>query len=86
MIRVVFLGKLADLAGRPDHEVACSSEGMNWSGLLAHLQGELNPVLAQAVDDNRTKLALNGAVLADKTTLHAAEGDEVALLPPVSGG
>jgi molybdopterin synthase sulfur carrier subunit len=31
-------------------------------------------------------VALNGTVLGDKTTLRANDGDEIALLPPVSGG
>jgi molybdopterin synthase sulfur carrier subunit len=51
-VRLVFLGRLADLAGASD----------------------------------KVRVAINGAVLADKTTLAAEDGDEVALLPPVSGG
>ena len=31
-------------------------------------------------------VAVNGALLADKATFAARVGDEVALLPPVSGG
>jgi molybdopterin synthase sulfur carrier subunit len=31
-------------------------------------------------------VALNGALMADKATLQAGAGDEIALLPPVSGG
>ena len=34
----------------------------------------------------RVKLALNGSILAEKTALSAKDGDEIALLPPVSGG
>ena len=34
----------------------------------------------------RIHVALSGKVLIDKAALYAADGDEVALLPPVSGG
>jgi molybdopterin synthase sulfur carrier subunit len=32
------------------------------------------------------RLAVNGTVLSDKAALQAVDGDEIALLPPVSGG
>ena len=76
---VVFLGKLADLAGAAEKQVAAP---LDWAGLLGALPGPLG----EAVQQDRTRMALNGALLADKTALHAADGDEVALLPPVSGG
>lgn len=76
---MVFLGKLADLAGVPERDLPAP---LDWAGLLAALPGPLGEVAQQA----RTRLALNGHLLADKTTLQAGEGDEVALLPPVSGG
>jgi molybdopterin synthase sulfur carrier subunit len=78
-VRLVFLGKLADLAGAPDKEVAGP---LDWPGLLGTLHG----ALGEAVQSPRIRLALNGQVLPDKTALAAADGDEVALLPPVSGG
>ena len=78
-VKLVFLGKLADLAGAPDKDVAGP---LDWKGLLEALPGPLG----EAVRGERTRLALNGAVLPDKTALAAANGDEVALLPPVSGG
>jgi len=78
-VRLVFLGKLADLANAPELEV----EGpLDWNGLLGRLHGPLG----EAVAGERVKLALNGKVLPDKTALSAADGDEIALLPPVSGG
>ena len=55
---------------------------LDWTGLLA----ALNQPLADAVQADRTRVAINGALLADKTALQAQAGDEVALLPPVSGG
>jgi len=78
-IKLVFLGKLADLAGAPERQVAGP---LDWSGLLEALDSPLG----EALRGERVKLALNGRVLADKTSLSASEGDEIALLPPVSGG
>ncbi len=78
-VKLVFLGKLADLAGAPDKDVPGP---LDWRGLLAALPGPLG----EAAKGEKVKLALNGTVLADKTALAARAGDEVALLPPVSGG
>ena len=78
-VRLVFLGKLADLAGAPEREVEAP---LVWGALVEALEGELG----DALESNKVKLAVNGAVLADRTALFAGDGDEVALLPPVSGG
>ena len=78
-VKLVFLGKLADLAGTSEKEVAAP---LDWRGLIAALPGPLG----EAAKGDKVKLALNGIVLADKTALSAGDGDEVALLPPVSGG
>ena len=78
-VSLVFLGKLADLAGADGREVAAP---LDWSGLLDALQEELGGWLAS----DKVKLAVNGRLLADKRDLRAEDGDEVALLPPVSGG
>lgn len=73
------LGKLADMAGAPALMLAAP---LDWAGLMAALP----PALADAADDPRNRVAINGTLLADKAALHAADGDEIALLPPVSGG
>ncbi|MFC3098794.1 MoaD/ThiS family protein [Alteraurantiacibacter palmitatis] len=78
-VRIVFLGKLADLAGEEAREVDAP---LDWQGLLDALPGPLG----EAARGERTRIAVNGALLADKAALQAGEGDEVALLPPVSGG
>ena len=78
-VKLVFLGKLADLAGAPEQDLAGP---LDWSGLLAGLPAPL----AAAVQGEKVKLAVNATLLADKTALAATDGDEVALLPPVSGG
>ena len=78
-VKLVFLGKLADLAGAPEKAVAGP---LDWRGLIEALPGPLG----EAARGEKVKLALNGTVLTDKTKLTANDGDEVALLPPVSGG
>ena len=44
------------------------------------------PSVADAVKLERVNIACAGRVLSDKTALCAQDGEEVALLPPVSGG
>lgn len=78
-IRIVFLGPLRDLAGESDRSVAAP---LDWTGLLDNV----GPVIAEQLGSDRVHVACGGKVLADKTALIARDGDEVALLPPVSGG
>ncbi len=58
------------------------SAPLDWQGLL----DAVGPQLAEDIAGERVHVACAGTVLADKTTLLARDGDEVALLPPVSGG
>ncbi|MBX9896994.1 MAG: MoaD/ThiS family protein [Qipengyuania sp.] len=78
-VRILFLGPLRDLAAGPEREVAGP---LDWAGLLEAV-GE---PIADRLRDDRVHVACAGRVLADKTALSAKDGDEVALLPPVSGG
>jgi sulfur-carrier protein len=80
---VVPLGKLADLAGAPSLALPLTlCAQLDWHGLKAALP----PALAEALDDPRIRVAINGALLPNKAKLQAGAGDEIALLPPVSGG
>lgn len=78
-VTLVFLGKLADLAGGAERAVPAP---LDWSQLLSALE----PGLQAAMAAETTRVAVDGELLADKTTLHAKAGSEVAFLPPVSGG
>ena len=78
-VKLVFLGRLADLAGAPESELPAP---LDWPALVEALSGDLGEWIA----GDKVKLAVNGTVLADKAALQANDGDEVALLPPVSGG
>ena len=78
-VTIHFLGPLRDLANEELREV---SAPLDWPGLLALVGHEV----AEQLTNERVNIACGGKVLADKTTLAAQDGDEVALLPPVSGG
>ncbi|QUL39211.1 MoaD/ThiS family protein [Erythrobacter sp. JK5] len=78
-VTVVFLGPLRDLAGEDSREVAAP---LDWGALLE----AVGPEVAEQLQSERINVACAGRVLADKTALAAQDGDEVALLPPVSGG
>lgn len=74
----MFLGRLEDAAGAPELAVA--------GGTLAEVLARLESALAAALSSERIKLALNGTIAADRAGLVLADGDELAFLPPVSGG
>ena len=78
-VTILFLGPLRDMAGAASREVPAP---LDWAGLLAVVGDEVAAQLQHA----RVNVACAGRVLADKTALMARDGDEVALLPPVSGG
>ena len=85
-IRVLYLGRLQDVAGRPESGFGSSSGDLDWPDLIAVLEDHVNPAIAAAASDPLTKIALNGVLETDREALVIRHGDEVALLPPVSGG
>lgn len=78
-VTVLFLGPLRDLAGIPHAEYPAP---LDWDGLLA----AVSPAVAEQLREPRVHVACAGKLLSDKADLSAQEGEEVALLPPVSGG
>ncbi len=78
-VRILFLGPLQDLAGAAERMV----EGpLDWPGLI-HAVG---PAVAAQLQDEKVNVACAGELLTDRSALSARDGDEIALLPPVSGG
>ncbi|GGC24784.1 hypothetical protein GCM10011371_10490 [Novosphingobium marinum] len=78
-IRLVFLGKLADVAGAPEVEV---DPAPNMDGLLR----QVDEGLAGQLETHRIRVSLNGEIVADGRGIRPKDGDEIAFLPPVSGG
>ena len=78
-VTIMFLGPLGDMAAHPTKEVEAP---LDWTGLLEAVGEEI----AGQLQEERVNIACAGKVLTDKTQLQAKDGDEVALLPPVSGG
>jgi sulfur-carrier protein len=76
--RLVFLGRLEDLAGAAERAVP--------PGPLDQVLAGLPRELAVALLDDRVRLALNGRLLAESGGIVLQAGDELAFLPPVSGG
>ena len=80
MARLVFLGRLEQAAGAG--ELVCP---LAEPTALADLLLMLPPALAEALSAPRVRLALNGT-LAEPAGLVVTDADELAFLPPVSGG
>jgi sulfur-carrier protein len=78
-VRLVFLGPLADREGAAARAVPAP---LDWERLLASVAAGV----AQELRSGRVHLACNGKILEEPAALLACDGDEVALLPPVSGG
>ena len=78
-VTILFLGPLRDMAGTETREVDAP---LDWAGLME----AVGPDVAAQLQLERVNVACAGRVLTDKTALLAADGEEVALLPPVSGG
>lgn len=78
MIRVLYFAALRDAAGCAEESVA--ADGGNLGELWSLLSGRHAFPLAR----ERVRVACNGEFAAWGDAVHA--GDEVAFLPPVSGG
>lgn len=81
MLRLVFLGRLEDVAGVSTLEMDLPAPTP-----LAGVIAGLPEALRAALEGPRTRLALNGVVLAAGEAVLLRDGDELAFLPPVSGG
>ncbi|MFM6829928.1 MAG: MoaD/ThiS family protein [Novosphingobium sp.] len=78
MPRLVFLGRLEDVAGMGELAVA--------PGPVEQILAQLDAALAVQLLGEKVRMALNGRLITDMGGITLGEGDELAFLPPVSGG
>jgi sulfur-carrier protein len=82
MVKLVFLGKFGDVAD--SNEVALPEEVHTLSDLTRWLTRQ-QPLLGRAMAATATRLVVNQCVAHDLSA-PVADGDEIAFLPPMSGG
>jgi molybdopterin converting factor subunit 1 len=82
--RALFFGRLAELAGARELTLAIP-EGASAGALAAELF-EGRPGLAEALALPGVRVAINQAIAREGFSAPVADGDEVAFMPPMSGG
>jgi molybdopterin converting factor small subunit len=80
---VLLFGRLKDAFGAAS--VALPEGVETVAGLRARLI-ELNPDLADMLRAKTVRIAVNQELVADETGTRISASDEIALLPPLSGG
>jgi len=84
MFKLVFLGKLGDVAPARLADIERPQGVRTVSDLIQWLSVD-QPLLARAMAATTTRLIVNQSVTHDHS-LELANGDEIAFLPPMSGG
>lgn len=83
MARIVFFGKLSDSAGTRELNLTLPDDLKNVADLITHLARD-NAILEEALGHISVRVAIN-----EEFSHHQAiitDSDEIAFLPPVSGG
>jgi len=84
VIHLVFLGKFGDMAPAGLGAIPLPA-GVSTLSDLQHWLAGREPLLGQAMAATRTRLIVNQCVAHDLSQA-IADGDEIAFLPPMSGG
>lgn len=82
MVRILYFGKLGDVAGRLEESVALPESVQDTAGLREWLETRFEG--HGALKDASVRIALDGEIVADPHSLAGAV--EIALIPPVGGG
>ncbi|OYX49849.1 MAG: hypothetical protein B7Y90_06220 [Alphaproteobacteria bacterium 32-64-14] len=80
---VLLFGRLKDAFGASS---IAMPEGVGTAAELRAMLAYLNPDLADMLRAKTVRIAVNHEMVADEAGTRISVGDEVALLPPLSGG
>jgi len=84
-VRVLYLARLREALGRGAETVALPTDGdASVATLVAQLRARGGAFAHELAPGRAFRVAVNQVMAAQDTTIHA--GDEVAFLPPVTGG
>ena len=83
MAKILFFGKLGDVAGGPERNVSLPEGADSVSALISALAAE-DAVLGEALKAISVRVMVNGEIAHEDMRL--IDEDEIAFLPPVSGG
>lgn len=82
-VKIVFVGRLADVAGRRETELDLPPPLQDVLALRTWLGGN-SPALAEALADPAVRILVNAALAPGNPPV--CDGDEIAFLPIMSGG
>ena len=82
-LKVLYLARLRDALGRGSEQVELPASG-TVATLLESLRARGGPWAHELANGRAVRVAVNQEIAAGAATLR--DGDEVALLPPVTGG
>lgn len=84
-VALCYLASLRELVGTASESLPVPADGMAFEQLTAELAARHGDDVLAALTDRRVRLALNRE-LVDAAGLRLRPGDELAFLPPVTGG
>jgi len=83
-VRLVYLARLREAFGRRDEDIALMVGTRSVNAVLALLRARGGVWADELAPGRAVRVAVNHAVVSADVPLH--NGDEMALLPPVTGG
>ena len=83
-VRVVYLARLREAFGHSEEPVTLAGDAPTVADLLATLRARGEPFAHELAPGRAVRVAVNHDIASAQTRV--SEGDEIALLPPVTGG
>jgi molybdopterin synthase sulfur carrier subunit len=80
---VLLFGRLKDVFGAPSIPLP---SGVSTAAALRDSLAAANPDLASVLRSKSVRIAVNQTMVADEAAARISPSDEIALLPPLSGG